>query len=263
MYTPISYIPNNIYLIIIEYSAADYVSEDEHQHGYNRLTKKQVNKVSNEKRSLSVKQISTAPVHKMNNVPLTGVFDRNGNPIKNAFVKIPENQKKALDAAQMNNFLNPTPNPSIPQTRVQTPMTPQSPNLQQLNNLPPGSQKRRLFLDSITGALGSVTGGVGDAIGGVGGALGGMNAGTAVGIGAAGAGMAARTARKEQFYFDKTKIELRMNFEDFRREYMDYEYTELRNCNRLSARINGQLSALEKNLVYRVNNRILEMIDAA
>ena len=136
-----------------------------------------------------------------------------------------------------------------------------------MKNLAPNDPRRKLFLDSITGALGSVTGavtgGVGDAIGGVGGALGGMNAGTAVGIGAAGAGLAARKGRKEQFYFDKTKLELRMNFEDFRREYMDYEYTELRNCNRLGARINGQLSALEKNLVYRVNNRILEMIDAA
>jgi hypothetical protein len=217
-----------------------------------------MNNTPNKKRSLSVRQISTNPVKKMDNVPLTGVFDRNGNPIKNAFVRIPENQKQAMDAAEMNHFLNPSSANSSP-----TPMATQPQNLQNLKNLDPNDPKRKLFLDSITGALGSVTGGVGDAIGGVGGAIGGMNAGTAVGIGAAGAGLAARQGRKEQFYFDKTKLELRMNFEDFRREYMDYEYTELRNCNRLSARINGQLSALEKNLVYRVNNRILEMIDAA
>jgi len=198
----------------------------------------------------------------MDTVPLTGVFDRNGNPIKNAFVKIPDNQRQAIDAMEMNKLNTPSQK-SIAQPQILNLPPNQNIDLQKIKNLPPNDPHRKLFLDAIGGLASSVTGGVGDAIGGVTGAVGGMSAGTAVGIGAAGAGMAARTARKEQFYFDKTKIELEMNFETFRREYMDYEYTELRNCNRVSARINGQLSALEKNLVYRVNNRILEMIDAA
>ena len=217
---------------------------------------------SSEKRALSVKQIhsETNNSQKMTNIPLSGVFDRNGNPVKNAFVKIPESQKKILDAAQMNSIIK-TDN-SIPIQESQSNLT-FNKELQDIKNLSQNTEKRKLFLDAITGGLGAVTGGAGDLIGSAAGAVGGASPGAMLGVGAAGAGMAARTARKEQHNFDKTKLQLEMNFEMFKNEYMEYEYTQLRECNIVSARLNGTLSSIEKNLVYRVNNRILEMIDAA
>ena len=215
---------------------------------------------SSSKRSLSVKEIHldkpSSP--KMESIPLSGVFDRNGNPVKNAFVKIPESQKKILDAAEMNSVLaKETPTPSSDKTSNFIK------ELQDIKQLPQNDPKRKLFLGAITGGLGALTGGVGDAIGGAADAAGGVSPGAMLGVGAAGAGFAARTARKEQHNFDKTKLHLQMNFEMFKKEYMEYEYTQLRECNIISARLNGQLSSIEKNLVYRVNNRILEMIDAA
>lgn len=253
-------------LLTADYSASDYAQEPSAKSAHNHANPSQSDK--SKRRSLSVREVhSSKHQSKMDKVPLTGVYDRNGRPIQNAFVQIPDTQKQILDAVKVNAFLNP---PVVANSRItQAPMPTASlqQNVQELNNLAAGDPKRKLFLDSITGALGSVassvTGGAGDLLGSAGGAIAGAPTGALVGVGAAGAGMAARKARKEKFYFDKTRLELQMNFEDFKKEYMEYEYTELRNCNRISARINGQLGALEKNMVYRVNNRILEMIDIA
>ena len=212
---------------------------------------------SKSKRSLSVKEVNenNSSIPKMESIPLTGVYDKNGNPVKNAFVKIPEAQKKILDAAEMNSVLQKTTASSTENNSSSL-----IKELQDIKNLPKNDPKRKLFLGAIAGA---VTGGAGDAIGGAADMVGGMSPGAMVGVGAAGAGLAARTARKEQHNFDKTKIQLEMNFERFKDEYIEYEYTQLRECNIVSARVNGFLSSIEKNLVYRVNNRILEMIDAA
>ena len=218
----------------------------------------------------------------MNKLRVTGIFDQNGNPIQNAFIQIPSSQRQILNPGSFNNF---TPKKQIqnnlqpiiqktqanfksqiPQNNIS--LATRQKNLKILNSMKPGDPKRKLFLESLGGALGSVTGGVGNMIGGVTGAVtgedggGGISTGAVVGIGAAGAGMAARKARKDKFHFDKTQFELKINFEEFRKQYVDFEYYELVQCNRLSARINGSLSSIEKNMVYRVNNRILEMIDA-
>jgi hypothetical protein len=170
-------------------------------------------------------------------VPLTGVYDRNGNPVLNTFVKIPHFTK--YDASRINNFYknkNQSPNPN-----------------------------RKLIFGAIGGLVNTATSavGLGNVVpGGQAGEEGNGAMGAAVGIGAAGAGMAARKARKEQFYFDKTRLELQTNMQIFRRDYLDLEYTTLRESNRHAAKINGLLSALENNLVYRLNSRLLEMIDA-
>ena len=232
----------------------------------------------------------------MNKVRVAGIFDQNGNPIQNAFIQVPTSPRQTLSPASFNNFRpnlqmqknfspstqNNIPRPyaqniphftqnNLPQTTLpknNTPLSTREQNIKKLNSFKPNDPRRKLFLDSITGALGSVTGGVGDMIGGAAGAVtgedgnGGISTGAVVGIGAAGAGMAARKARKDKFHFDKTQFELKINFEEFRKQYVDFEYYELVQCNRLSARINGSLSSIEKNMVYRVNNRILEMIDA-
>ena len=139
-------------------------------------------------------------------------------------------------------------------------------NILKQKSLTSNDPKRKLFLGAIMGGLGdaagAVTGGVGDLVGGAGEAVGGASPGAVLGVGAAGAGLAARKARKDKFHFDKTQLELGINFEEFRKQYIDFEYSNLRECIRETSRINGNLSSMEKNLVYRVNNRILEMVDA-
>lgn len=210
-----------------DFSPSDYKEEHNH-YGYRRITRRESPEFkSYKRRSFSPNKKFHHSKH--NIVHLQEVYDKNGNPIKNAFLKLSDSQKKSLH----------------------------SKNIKSKKKDP----KRKLFLDSITGALGAVTGGTGDLIGGAGEAVAGAPTGALIGVGAAGAGMAARTARKEQHYFDMTKVQLKTNFEDFRRDYLDYEFTELRECNRVSARINGQLSQIEKDLAYRVNSRILELID--
>ena len=174
------------------------------------------------------------------------MYDKNGIPVQNAFIQIPQKQKEEIDAGAMNNRLNVNPNffNNVNKNNIQNNVS----NLNAINNT--DQNKRKLFLDQIGGLLGSANESMGGALPGV-----------AVGVGAAGAGMAARQGRKDQFYFDKTKIELDTNFNEFKKEYTDYEYSELRRININAARLNGSLNCLEKNLVYRVNNRILEMMD--
>ena len=206
---------------IKDFSPNDYKREYNHHHnhhGYNRITRR---------RSLS-KNLRKSH-SKMTNIHLKEVYDKNGHPIKNAFIKISNSKKKALKAARIKSKI-------LKQKKTK-------------------KSKRKLFLGALTGGLGDMIGGAGDAISGA-------PAGAVVGVGAAAAGMAARTARKEQHYFDITKVQLQTNFNDFRKDYLDYEFTELRECNRVSAKINGMLSTIEKDLAYRVNNRILEMIDS-
>lgn len=182
------------------------------------------------------------PQPQLQKVPLTGVYDKNGNPVPNTFVKIPHFTN--YDASKITNFYNQ-----------------QSPN--PMNQAQPKGG-RKLIFGALGGLANTVSGalGMGEVIPGAGSGTESGAMGAAVGIGAAGAGMAARKARKEQFYFDKTRIELQINMQIFRRDYLDLEYTTLREANRHSARINGLLSALEKNMVYRLNSRLLEMIDA-
>lgn len=185
-------------------------------------------------------------------VMLTGVYDKNGNPIKGAFIELSDEKKKELENKhnnqiqqqfQNNNAMNMTPNyQNFQQMNTQQQMI----NQQQMNNISNSNQNpnRGLFL-----------GGLVDAVGG-GGAAGGLLAGGA----ALGAGAAAGAARKEKFYFDKTKLELKLNFYDFQKDFIDYEYTELRNIIRETSKLNGGLSAMSKNLVYLINNRILDII---
>jgi hypothetical protein len=141
-------------------------------------------------------------------------------------------------------------------------MTPNNQNFQQINNQQQYMNQQQMS-NSINNATslnqnpnrGLFLGGLVDAVGG-GGAAGGLLAGGA----ALGAGAAARAARKEKFYFDKTKLELKLNFYDFQKDFIDYEYTELRNIIRETSKLNGGLSAMSKNLVYLINNRILDII---
>lgn len=196
----------------------------------------------------------------MSKIPLTGVFDKNGQPVQNTFIKVPE-VNPGLDASQINNYMN-NQNPNFINQKIPQQFGP---------NQGPPKKNRKLFFDaigglvssatkSVSGLLGSPSGGEDGQGSGVLGAL--ATPGGGVGMAAAGAGMMARKARKEQFYFDKTQLELQTNFQSFRSEYLELEYSTLRECNIHSAKINGLLSSLEKNMVYRLNSRILEMIDA-
>lgn len=114
-------------------------------------------------------------------------------------------------------------------------------------------------MGGLTGGLTSLTGGANKLLGTEEGSAAG---GIALGVGAAGAGMAARKGRQQKHHMEVMKISLRMNFYSFQKELTNTEITELQNINRVSARLNGLLNSLEKNLIYRVNNRILEMMDA-
>lgn len=175
---------------------------------------------------------------KQETISLSGVFDRNGNPINNAFIKVPLNPNGSIDASTLANAAQIS-----------------------ANNAKQG--KRGLMLGNLMGAvsggLGSITGGANKLLGAEEGSAAG---GIALGVGAAGAGMAARKGRQEKHYMEVTKITLRMNFYGFQKELTDTEITELQHINRLNARLNGLLNSLEKNLIYRVNNRILEMMDS-
>lgn len=207
----------------------------------------------------------------MDTVPLSGVFDKNGNPLQNVFMDIPDSDKKQLEKKEVqpletaknlevtkevnmsNNLETETkasPSPENEDTSSSEDLKSSNNNLdlsnlkkkiEEIKALPADNPKRKLFLDAIGGAL--------------------STPGAAVGVGALGAGMAARTGRKEQFYFDKTKIELDMNLQNFRSDYLEYEYTALRDCNLYVSRIDGRLESLQNNLVYHINNRVLEMID--
>lgn len=175
---------------------------------------------------------------KQETISLSGVYDRNGNPISNAFIKVPVNSNGSIDASTLANAA-------------------------QISGNSAAKGKRGLMLGGLMGAvsggLGSMTGGANQLLGAEEGSAAG---GIALGVGAAGAGMAARKGRQQEHYMEVTKITLRMNFYGFQKELTDTEITELQHINRTSARLNGLLNSLEKNLIYRVNNRILEMMDA-
>ena len=176
-------------------------------------------------------------------VELTGVYDKNGNLLKNVYVKIPKQESNTFDASLIN--------AAQPDTQSQT------------NN---NKGNRHLFLGAITGALGSMGGDLGGLANSAGSALGlGDNAGggLALGAGAAAAGAVARAARQEQHYFDVTKVQLQTNLVEFQGAFNENEYTELRKINIVASRTIGMLSSLEKGVTYRINSRMVEMIDMA
>ena len=233
-------------------------------HSYHRLTRKQEppSSENDNRRSLSIKEISPTRNQNLETVPLSGVYDKNGKPLNGVYMQIPKDDKQALDASQLKASVpitsirqkpaDPTPPSLESSTQDATPSLDDGESvsafkrhLEEIKNLPPDDPKRKLFLDSLNDSLGGALPGIG------------------VGVAAAGAGMAAGEARKQEFYFQKTKYEYRLNLEAFRIEYNDSEYTLLRECNLYASTCNGKVESMLNNFTYIINNRILEMIDLA
>ena len=129
--------------------------------------------------------------------------------------------------------------------------------------------KRKLFLDSIGGALGSVTGGLGDAVGsvtgGVGDAVGGLTegggAGLAIGGAAAAAGAMKKAQREKEHAHNMMMVENEMAAAQFSADFQDQAIMELSRAVGRSNFVVGRLNSIHKMIDYSLGHMITDFME--
>lgn len=119
--------------------------------------------------------------------------------------------------------------------------------------------KRKLFLDSIGGALGSVTGGLGDAVESVTG--GGAGTGMAVGGGLAAAGAMKKAQREKEHAHNMMMVENEMAAATFSADFQDQATMELSRAVGRANFVVGRLNSIHKMIDYSLGHMITDFME--